>query len=160
MTTGLLDLLAASSFLSAALAGSDLPPCLLLLIFRFLLGLSLGVVFPLVGALGGFLIAFLEQRIGRRLLERDQVSREGYGHVGEGLVEPVLDRSGVGRSEEEEILAAGVEDRLACLGQAVGERERSVLIERIKPDRLEPDLVGQRDRRAIWNPATSSSSAS
>ena len=106
--------------------------------------------------LGAFLVALLEQRVGRRLLERDQVGRERHGHVGERLVEPVLDRAGIGRGEEVEVLAAGVEDRPARLGEAIGERERFVLVERVEPDRSGSPPCWSGCRRATSSRATSS----
>ena len=71
------------------------------------------------------------------------------------LVEPVLDRPGVGRGQEIKVLAAGVEDRLAGLGQAVGQGVGLVLV------------AGNRARssgsRRCWSacrPATSSRATS
>ena len=122
---------------------------------RLVLSLSFSLSFVLVvfrlvvsrlllGVGGPFLVALLQERIGRRLGERDQVDRGGRLHVGVGLVEPVVDRAGVGRGQEIEVLAALVESRLAGLGETVGHAGRLVVFDRVEPDLLEAGAIGER----------------
>ena len=72
------------------------------------------------------LVALLGQRRRGVLGQGDDIDGVGLAHVGVRQVEPLLDRAGVGRGEEVEVLAGGVEDRLARLAQAVGDGDTSV----------------------------------
>ena len=95
------------------------------------------------GSVGAFFITFLQERVGRRPGERDQVDRGGRLHVGERLVKPVVGRARVRRGEEVKIFAAVVEDRLANLGESVGQGVRLVGIDRIEQDCLKAGAVDE-----------------
>ena len=97
------------------------------------------------------LVALLGERRRQILAQHGQVDVAGLAHVAAGLREPVEERTGVGRAEEVEVLAAAIEDRLGDFGQAVGDRERLVLL-----DRVERDAQHQRLRADACRPATSS----
>ena len=58
------------------------------------------------------LVALLGERRRHVLAQHDQVDVAGLAHVGAGLREPVEHRTGVGRAEEVQVLAAAIEDRL------------------------------------------------
>ena len=88
-----------------------------LLRFRLVVGLSAGFSSSLSRASGE----------GDALAEHDQVDRTLHAHVLGRLREPLVDRAGVGRGEEVEVLAAGVEDRLDRVAQPVGDRPRLAL---------------------------------
>ena len=113
---------------------------------------SVSLSFVVVGALRLLLfVAFLGQRRRQILAQHGQVDVAGLAHVVAGLREPVEERTGVGRAEEVEVLAAAIEDRLGHLGEAVGDGERLVLL-----DRVERDAQHQRAACRSCRPATSS----
>ena len=115
----------------------------LILILGFALGFvlarSLGDVLSLLvlGRSDLFLVALLGQRVGEVLAEDGQIEAVRLADVGVRHVEPLPGRAGVRRGEKVEILPARVEDRLRDVAQAVGDRERPVLVERIDENAAE-----------------------
>ena len=101
------------------------------------------------------LVALLGERRRQVLAQHGEVDVARRAHVGARLREPVEHRAGVGRGEEVQVLAARVEDRLGHLGQAVGDGERLVLV-----DRVERDGHHQRAWCRSCRPATSSRATS
>ena len=85
----------------------------------------------------------LLQRVRGRLRKHGDKDGVGGLHVGVRLVEPLLDRAGVGRGEEVQVLAIRVEDRLARFRQAVGKAMTFARLDGVEPDRLEVGLVGE-----------------
>ncbi len=136
------------------------PAHLLILILGFARG------FVLAGCLGdvlGLLVlgraAFssslsLASGLGRSLRQDGQVEAVRLVDIGVRHVEPLPGRAGVGRGEEVEILPARVEDRLRDVAQAVGDRERLVLVERIDEDAAEDRSACSACRRATSNPGS------
>ena len=107
----------------------------LLVVLRF------GLVVGLVGRL--LLVALAAQRRRHACAEHHQVDRTPHAHVLGRLREPLVDRAGVGRGEEVEVLAAGVEDRIGRVAQPVGDRPRLARLQVVGVDRVIPGSIDQ-----------------
>ena len=117
-----------------------------------------------LGLLRLLLVALLRERRHDSLAQHHQVDVPLAAHVRVRLREPVLQRAGVGRPEEVQVLAALVEDGLGHFAQAVGDGDRLVLFDRVgehgvheslrvhdvgQPLRIRRPVEGQRVDRAV-----------
>ena len=102
---------------------------------------AFGFSSALVGRL--LLVALARQRRGDARAEHDQVDRTPHAHVLGRLREPLVDRAGVGRGEEVEVLAAGVEDRIGRVAQPVGDRPRPAGLQIVGVDGVIPGPIDQ-----------------
>ncbi len=103
--------------------------------------IALGLLVGFVGRL--FLVAFTHQRRGDALAEHRQVDRPPGAHVHGRLREPLVDRPGVGRGEEIEVLAAGVKRWVHRVAQPVGDRLRPAGLQVVGVDSAIPGPTGQ-----------------
>ncbi len=114
------------------------------LIGRFIAGLRLRLHGRFVSGLRRLFVAFLRDRRDHAFCQNSQVDRLRRPQVGVRLREPILDRTGVSRSQEVEILSVRIEDRLAGVGVGIGQRVGLLLRDRIEVD---PVHVGGRVAR-------------
>ncbi|OQB53034.1 MAG: hypothetical protein BWX98_02445 [Candidatus Aminicenantes bacterium ADurb.Bin147] len=114
------------------------------------------------GGQARLLVAFPGEGIGRVLGQGHDVNRARQPGVELGQVEPLIDRTGIGRGEKVKELAGGVENRPVGLAQTVGHGERLVLGDGIDEDPLkirggaqgigQPFSVGRPGRRTFPPP--------
>ncbi len=83
------------------------------------------------------LVALLRERRRDSLREHRHVDLLHRAHVGVRLREPVVDRARVGRDEEVEVLAGGVEDGARGVGKAVAHRVGLPVRDRVEEEPVE-----------------------